>query len=118
MIKIKSYVNLAWTEKSAGQEKQKIEPMYIDFNNECIKNFSDNSYAPRKSFGFGNIKVDPKTKDELSEVDKEFSSKLGIQEYNSFVERLLYHSEPTNQVLNWSKFRSIIAGTIKSFEKF
>ena len=76
---VRSYGRITWTDKSTGEEKAKFGPMYIHLHENCLKNFSETFYAPGQSFNFSKIKIDPKTKEKLTEADKTLLSPLGIK---------------------------------------
>lgn len=55
--------------------------LYINVNDDCLKNFSKEFYVPGEFFELPNIKVDQKKKDELSQGAKGVLSNLGIQQF-------------------------------------
>ena len=76
---VRSYGRITWTDKSTGKEKAKFGPMYIQFHENCLKNFSDTFCGPSQSFDFSKIKIDPKTKENLTEADKTLLSSLEMK---------------------------------------
>ena len=76
---VRSYGRVTWTDKSTGKEKAKFGPMFIHFHEICLKNFSDTFDASGQSLDFSKIKIDPKTKEKLTEADKTLLSSLGIK---------------------------------------
>ena len=76
---VRSYGRITWTNKSTGKEKAKFGPMYIQFHENCLKNFSDTFYAPSQSFDFSKVKIDPKTHKKLTEAYKTLLSSLEIK---------------------------------------
>ena len=76
---VKSFGKMTWTDLSTGQEKVRYGPMYIHFNEDCLKTFSDQFYAPGDAFDFSKIKIDSKSRTELNENDMSFLTGLGIQ---------------------------------------
>ena len=78
MLVVKSYGKISWTDKNTGQERQKFGLMYIHFKEDCLKTFSDKFYAPGESFDFGKIKIDSKSRNEVTKTDMDFLAGLGI----------------------------------------
>ena len=75
VLVVKSYGKISWTDKNTGQERQKFGPMYIHFKEDCLKTFSDKVYAPGESFDFGKIKIDSKSRNEVTKTDMDFFSR-------------------------------------------
>ena len=76
---VRSYGRITWTEKSTGKEKAKFGTMYIQFHENCLKNFSDTFCGPSQSFDFSKIKIDQKTKENLTEADKTLLSSMEMK---------------------------------------
>ena len=76
---LRSYGRITWTDKSTGKEKANFGQMYIHFQENCLKNFSETSYTPGQSFDFSKVKIDPKTYEKLMEADKTLLSSMGIK---------------------------------------
>ena len=76
---VRSYGRITGTDKTTGKQKVKFGPMYIHFRENCLKNFSETFYATGQSFDFSKIKIDPKTKEKLTEADKTLLLSLGIK---------------------------------------
>ena len=53
---LRSYGRITWTDKSTGKEKANSGQMYIHFQENCLKNFSETSYTPGQSFDFSKVK--------------------------------------------------------------
>ena len=65
---IRSYGTSAWTNKVTGRENSKYGPVYLHFNERCLKNLDDeNYYGPGQAFNYSLVTV---------EID--LSRKLGI----------------------------------------
>ena len=75
---VKTSGKTSWTDKKTGQQKEKFDPMYLHFQEDCLKNFDEKDYTSNESFAFEKIKIDEMTKGELSEEDLEFLKSLGI----------------------------------------
>ena len=53
--------------------KNSTGPLYVHFNNECLKNFDDEEiYAPSQKFKYSKIMVDDKAKPRLSDQENIF----------------------------------------------
>ena len=68
----------SWTDKKTDQQKEKFGPMYLHFQENCLKNFGEKDDTIAKSFVFVKIKIDEITKWELTQEDLEFLKSLEI----------------------------------------
>ena len=75
---VKTSGKTSWTDKKTGQQREKFGPMYLHFQDDCLKNFGEKDYTIGESFVFEKIKIDETTKRELTEEDLEFLKSLGI----------------------------------------
>ena len=67
---IKSYGTTRWTDKKTGKEMSKHGPMYINFNEHCLKKFvSKKFYAPDESFDYSVITMSDETLTKLNEEE-------------------------------------------------
>ena len=62
---IKTYGTTRWTDKKMGKEMDKYRPMYINFNETCLKRHTKKYYRP----------------DNLSDGENDFLAGLGIKLY-------------------------------------
>ena len=50
---IRPYGTSTWTNKVTGRENSKYGPMYLQFNEKCLKNLDDeNYYGPGQAFNY------------------------------------------------------------------
>ena len=76
---IRSYGTRTWTNKVTGRENSKYDPMYLPFNEKCLKNFdNENYYGPGQAFNYSVVKVNPKSKGDLNLAEIDLPRKLGI----------------------------------------
>ena len=62
-IIIRYYGMSTWTNKVTGSENSNFGPMYLHFNEECLKSFDDeNYYGPGQAFNYHVVTIDPKSK--------------------------------------------------------
>ena len=75
---VKTSGKTSWSDKKTGQQKEKFGPTYLHFEEDSLKNFGEKEYIIGESFMFEKIKIDEKTKRELTEEDLEFLKSLRI----------------------------------------
>ena len=75
---LKTSGKTSWTDKKTGQQREKFGPMYLHFQEDCLKNFGEKDYTIGESFVFEKIKIVETTERELTEEDLEFLKSLGI----------------------------------------
>ena len=75
---VKTSGKTSWKNKKTGQQREKFGPMYLHFQEDCLKNFGEKDYTTGELFAFEKIKIDETTKNELNEEDLEFLKLLGI----------------------------------------
>ena len=76
---IRSYGTSTWTNKVTGWENSKYGPMYLHFNEKCLKNFDNEScYGPEQAFNYSVVTVNPKSKGDLNPAEIDLLRKLGI----------------------------------------
>ena len=75
---LKTSRKTSWTDTKTGQKREEFGPMYLHFQEDCLKQFGEKDYTIVESFVFGKIKKDEITKKELTEKDLEFLKLLGI----------------------------------------
>ena len=72
------------TNKVTGRENFKYTPMYLHFNEKCLKNFNDeNYYCPGQAFNYSVVTVNPKSKGDLNQAEIDLLRELGILLYFS-----------------------------------
>ena len=76
---MKSYGASRWTDKETGKGQSKPGPMYIHFNENCLKKF-DNSkfYPPDELSDYSFIVLSQQTLTNLNEKDGSFLRRLGL----------------------------------------
>ena len=68
---VKSSGYLSYPDKKTAEIKTRYSPLYIHFQNECLKSFDEgNYYAPHEEFDWSLITLHPDTKARLTEKDK------------------------------------------------
>ena len=76
---IRSYDMSTWTKKVTGRENSKYGPMYLHFNEKCLKNFDDENYhVPGPAFNYSVAAVNPKSKGDLHPAEVDLLRKLRI----------------------------------------
>lgn len=76
---IKSYGTTRWTDKKSGKEMTKYGPMYIHFNEKCMKRFNDDKfYGPGEQFDYSLITLSKETVAQLNDEEAVFLKDLGI----------------------------------------
>ena len=75
---IKTYGTTRWTDKKTRKEMSTYGPMYIHFNKTCLKRHTKKYYRPDKKFDYSIITLTDKTRNNLSDEEKEFLTGLGI----------------------------------------
>ena len=61
-----------WTDKKTGKEMSKYGPMYIHFNETCLKRHIKKYYRPDEKFDYSVITLADETRNNLSEEEKDF----------------------------------------------
>ena len=85
ILNVKTFGKTSWTDKISGQEKQKYGPMYLNFKENCLKNFNEtHMYGPGENNNFQHIKIDENTRSALSENKKTFLESLCIHRHLIF----------------------------------
>ena len=79
ILLIKSYGTTTWTDKKSGKEMSKHGPMYIHFNEICLKAYHDKFYGPSETFEYSIVTVGTETLSNLSEEEKKFLKELGVK---------------------------------------
>ena len=75
----RSYGTSTWTNKVTGKENSKYGPMYLHFNEKCLKNFdNENYYGPGQAFNYSAVTVNPKLQGDLNPTEIDLLRKLGI----------------------------------------
>ena len=76
---IRSYGTSTWTKKVNGKENYKYGPMYLHFNEKCLKNFdNENYYGPGQAFNYSAVTVNLKSQADLNPAEIHLLRKLGI----------------------------------------
>ena len=76
---IRTYGTTRWTNKTRGEEDSKHGPMYIHFQEECLRRYdSTTHYGANNSFDYSKLTVDKKVHSELNEDEKNFLISLGV----------------------------------------
>ena len=77
---VKSYGTVYWTDKFTGKENAKNGPLYIHFNEACLKRYNkEQFYAPDEQLDYSIITVDQKTLKDLNEEEKQFLLTLCVK---------------------------------------
>ena len=77
ILMVKTPGKTSWTDKKTDQQRE-FGPMYLQFQETCLKNFGEKDYTIGESFVFEKIKKNETRKRELTEEDLEFLKSLGI----------------------------------------
>ena len=83
-----------WTNKVTGSENSNFGPMYLHFNEECLKSFDDeNYYGPGQAFNYHVVTIDPKSKGDQNPAEIDLLRILNLVfYYDIFVKiRFLLH---------------------------
>ena len=75
---IKTYGTTRWTDKKTGKEMSKHGPMYIHFNETCLKRHTKKYYRLEEKFDYSIITLADETRNNLSDEEKDFLTELGI----------------------------------------
>ena len=75
---IKTYGTTRWTNKKTGKEMSKYGAMYIHFNETCLKRHTKKYHRPDEKFDYSIITLADKTRNNLSNEEKDFLIGLGI----------------------------------------
>ena len=76
---IRSYGTSTWRNKVIGRENSKYGPMYLHFNESCLKNFdNENYYGPGQTFNYSIVTVNLKSKRDLNPAKIDLLRKLSI----------------------------------------
>ena len=75
---IKTYGTTRWTDKKTGKEMSKYGPMYIHFNETCLKRHTKKYYSLEEKFDYSIITLADETRNNLSDEEKDFLTELGI----------------------------------------
>ena len=67
---VKTSGKTSWTNQKTGQQREKFGPIYLDFQEDCFRNFGKKDYNIDESFVFEKIKIDETTKTELTEEER------------------------------------------------
>ena len=74
-----SYGTSTWINKVTGRENSKYGPMYLKFNERCLRNFDDeNYYSLGQAFNYSVVTINPKSKGDLNPTKIYLSRKLEI----------------------------------------
>ena len=76
---IKTYGTTRWTDKKTGNEISKYGPMYIHFNKTYQKRHTKEYYRPDEKFDYSIITLAEETRNNLSDEQKYFLTRLGIK---------------------------------------
>ena len=76
---IKTYGTTRWTDKKTGNEMSKYGPMYIHFNETCLKRHTKKYYRPDEKFDYSIITLADETRNNLSDEEKDFLAGIGIK---------------------------------------
>ena len=77
---LKSYGTPIWTDKKTGRKMSKHGPMYIHFNEHCLKIFHNKQFfAPDESFDYSVITLSQETLPNLNEEERTFLRRLGLK---------------------------------------
>ena len=75
---IKSYGTMRWTDKKTGKKMSKHGPMYIHFNEHCLRKFDNKKfYAPDESFDYSVITLCQETLTVLNKEERSLLRKRG-----------------------------------------
>ena len=68
---MRSYDISSWLDQKTGKQRSRHGPLYIHFQDNCLKAYdSKNYYAPpNKLFNYKKIKLDEETRKKLSDAD-------------------------------------------------
>ena len=70
---IRTYGTTRWTNKTTGEEDSKHGPMYIHFQEECLRRYDNTThYGVNNSFDYSKLTLDKKVHSELNEDEKTF----------------------------------------------
>ena len=71
---------MRWTDKKTGKKMSKHGPMYIHFNEHCLRKFDNKKfYAPDESFDYSVITLCQETLTVLNKEERSFLRKLGLK---------------------------------------
>ena len=76
---IKTYGTTRWTDKKTGKEMGKHGPMYIHFNETCLKRHTKKYYGPDERFDYSIITLADQTRNNLSDEEKDFLTAFGVK---------------------------------------
>lgn len=77
---IRTYGTTRWTNKSTGHEESRYGPMYLHFQDECLKRYNSNTYySANKCFDYSKITVDKKVQSELNKDESSLLMSLGVR---------------------------------------
>ena len=67
---VRPYSISSWLNPKTGNERYRHEPLYIHFEDNCLKGYdSKNYYALNEPFNYQQIKLDKETRNKLSDVE-------------------------------------------------
>ena len=80
---VRTHANYTYYDPKLKKEVSKYGPRFIHFTEACLKDYDthilNNYYAPHKSFDYGRIVLDGKSKTKLTQVDLQFLQGLGVK---------------------------------------
>ena len=76
---IKTYGTTRGTNKKTGKEMSKYGPMYIHFNEACLKRHTKKYYRPDERLDYSIITLADQTRNNLSDEEKDFLTGFGIK---------------------------------------
>ena len=78
-VLIKAYGTTKWMDKKLGKEMSKYGPMYIHFNETCLKRHTKKYYRPDEKFDYSIINLADEARNNLSDEEKYFLTGIGIK---------------------------------------
>ena len=77
---VHSFGNTFWADRNTGKNRTKYSPLYIYFQEKCLKNFgTEKFYGPRESCNFNSITAYKDTCNRWKTSDKVFLTQLGVK---------------------------------------
>ena len=79
-LSVRSFGTTSWTDRNTAEYRTKYGPLYIHFQEKCLKNFdTEKFYGSRESFNSNSITVDKDTSDSLKASGKVFLTQRGVK---------------------------------------